>query len=96
MIHKFTRPGLLPLLLLPWFASAHAETPVAENSVAEKYEACLTHPSAAYLEAFENELDKHDVSHTSIMNEGQKAVCVLPSDEEIVLKISRDLAKRKI
>ena len=77
---------LLPLILLLWFTGAHAED----------YESCLTHSSMAYLEAFKSELDKHNIPHISIVSEGKDAVCVLPSDEEAVLKITKELAKNKI
>jgi len=77
---------LLPLIALLWVTGAHAEN----------YESCLTHSSEAYLEAFKSELDKQDIPHVSVVTEGKTAVCVLPSDEEAVLKISKELAKNKI
>jgi len=63
---------------------------------AENYESCLIHPSEAYLKIFKTELDKNNIANISIVTGGKQAICVLPKDEEAVLKISKQLAKNKI
>ena len=52
---------ILPLIILLWATGAHAEN----------YESCLTHSSAAYLEAFKSELDKHDIPARQCRDRGE-------------------------
>lgn len=86
MLQALTPKILLPLILLLWVTGAYAE----------QYESCLTHPSETYLNIFKSELDKHNIAHVDVVTDGHVAVCVLPSDEAAVMKISVELANNKM
>lgn len=62
------------------------------TAFAEEYQSCLTHESDAYLEVFRAELDKQGIQHIDMVADGRSAVCVLPSDEEAVMQIAKNLA----